>query len=186
MSLLESSSPSLSTPLSPSFCLQQDQSPDAHLKILGHAPPSAGESLTQYATRQSGLIALYASIISTSPLSPPQGPCPPQSLPLVPPHFRPSAGWRFLLLLLRAPLVGLEPTPLLIVTFLEIAGATLLALYGKQFGKVLECLLREGIREKKVEWSEKSRSSLVRLELWLEDWEKNGVVEVVKGGEVDP
>lgn len=91
-----------------------------------------------------------------------------------------------MLLLLRPPLVGLEPTPLLLVTFLEIAGGTLLAIYGRQFGKVLECLLREGVREGKGGWSEKSRSSLVRLELWLEEWEKKGVVEVVKGGEVDP
>lgn len=57
--------------------------------------------------------------------------------------------------------------------------------YGRQFAKVLECLLREGVRGAKAGWSEKSRSSLVRLELWLEEWEKRGVVERVKGSEVD-
>lgn len=88
--------------------------------------------------------------------------------------------------MLRPPLVGLEPTPLLLVTFLEIAGQTLLELYGRQFAKLLEVLLREGIRgEQQAVWSEKAKSSRVRLGLWLEDWER-GKMEVVQGREVDP
>lgn len=134
----------------------------------------------------SGLIALYASILSTSPLLPPQGPCPPSSLSNIPPHFRPSAGWRWLILILRPLLISLEPTPLLLATFLEVAGESLLETYGKQFGKFLEVLLREGIREKKAGLNEeKSKSSVVRLTLWLEEWEKTGRVEVVKGKELD-
>ncbi|GAA5886307.1 hypothetical protein JCM6882_001598 [Rhodosporidiobolus microsporus] len=164
----------------------ESQSDESYQKTLGHAPPTSSESLVQYATRMSGLVALYASILQTSPLSPPQGPCPPDRVANVPPWFRPSAGWRWVVLMLRPPLVGLEPTPLLLVTFLEIAGQTLLELYGRQFAKLLEVVLREGIRgEQEKVWSEKARSSRVRLGLWLEDWE-GGKVEKVQGREVDP
>lgn len=157
-----------------------------HQKLLGHAPPSASESLVQYAVRQSGLIALYASILQTSPLLPPQGPCPLASLSNIPPHFRPTAAWRWLNLILRPPLVGLEPTPLLLVTFLEVAGEGLAAVFGRQMAKLLEVLLREGLREAKAGFSDKARSSLVRLQLWLEDWEKLGRIEGTKGRQGDP
>ncbi|GAA5831985.1 hypothetical protein JCM11251_002773 [Rhodosporidiobolus azoricus] len=164
----------------------EGQSDESYQKTLGHAPPTSSESLVQYATRMSGLVALYASILSTSPLSHPQGPCPPDRVANVPPWFRASAGWRWLVLMLRPPLVGLEPTPLLLVTFLEISGQTLLELYGRQFAKLLEVLLREGIRgEQQSVWSEKAKSTRVRLGLWLEDWER-GKMEVVQGREVDP
>lgn len=165
---------------------RQSQTPSDHLRTLGHTHPP--EPTTLYSTRQSGLLALYSSILSTSPLSPPQVPCPPSSLALVPAHFRPQAGWRLLLLLLRPPLVSLEPTPLLLVTFLQIAAPTMLQIYGRQFSKLLELLLREGLRGGKVKWHEKAGPSRVRLELWLEDWERRGAgveCERVKGGEVD-
>lgn len=162
------------------------QTEEAHQKSLGHAPPSTNESLIQYASRMSGLIALYASIIQTSPVEPPQGPCPSDHLNHVPRHFRLSAGWRWLVLILRTPLVGLQPTPQLLVSFLEIAGESLLQVYGKQFGKVLDVILREGIREGKAGFSEKSVSSTVRLTLWLEEWENKRKVESTQGRRPDP
>ncbi|KAM0752160.1 GLE1-domain-containing protein [Meredithblackwellia eburnea MCA 4105] len=165
---------------------QPGQSDEAHQKALGHAPPSAGETLVQYSQRMSGLVALYAAIVQTSPLERPQGPLAPNILANVPPHFRPSAGWKWLVLILRPPLVGLEPTPLLLCSFLEISGEAMLAVYGKQMGKFLEVLLREGVREGKAGFSEKSKSSTVRLMLWLEEWEKTGRVEKIMGKEVDP
>lgn len=138
----------------------------------------------------SGLVALYGAILQTSPLSSPQGPPPssssPSALGNVPAHFRPAAGWRWLVLMLRAPLVALEPTPLLLVTFLEVAGEALLDVYGRQMHKVLECLLREGVREGKAGFSDKAKGSQVRLLLWLEEWEKTGRAECAKGREVDP
>lgn len=166
--------------------LSQGQSDESYQKTLGHAPPTSSETLVQYGERMSGLVALYASIIQTSPLDPPQGPCPSDRLANVPPHFRPAAGWRWLVLMLRPPLIGLEPTPLLLVTFLEIAGEGLLEIYGRQLAKYLEVLLREGMREGKAGFSEKAKSSTVRLLLWLEDWEKKGVVESAPGRQVDP
>ncbi|GAA6036345.1 hypothetical protein JCM8097_001677 [Rhodosporidiobolus ruineniae] len=163
-----------------------DQSQEAYQKTLGHAPPTSSESLVQYAERMAGLVALYGSILSASPLVPPQGPCPEANLAFVPPHFRPSAGWRWLVLLLRPPLVGLEPTPLLLVTFLSVAAPTLLSIYGRQFAKLLRCLLDDGVRGSKAGFAEKAKSSRVRLELWLDEWEKTGRVEEVKGRECDP
>ncbi|GAA6010532.1 hypothetical protein JCM10207_001349 [Rhodosporidiobolus poonsookiae] len=165
---------------------QPGQADDAYQKTLGHAPPTSSETLVQYGERMAGLVALYGAILSTSPLSPPQGPCPEPNLAFVPPHFRPSAGWRWLVLMLRPPLVGLEPAPLLLVTFLEVAGQTLLELYGRQMAKLLECLLREGIREEKAGFAEKAKSSRVRLMLALEDWEKKGRLETAAGRECDP
>jgi nucleoporin GLE1 len=58
--------------------------------------------------------------------------------------------------------------------------------YGRQMEKYLECLLREGLREGKAKVTEKNRASLVRLMLWLEEWEKTGRVEGCKGREVEP
>ncbi|GAA5959181.1 hypothetical protein JCM21900_001419 [Sporobolomyces salmonicolor] len=165
---------------------QPGQTDEAYQKTLGHAPPTSSETLVQYAQRMAGLLALYASIVQTSPLAPPQGPCPSSALPNIPPHFRPAAGWRWLVLILRPPLVGLEPTPLLLVTFLEIAGAGMLDVYGRQFAKYLEVLLREGVREGKAGFSDKAKSSSVRLLLWLEEWEKKGTVEETPGRECDP
>ncbi|KDE06516.1 hypothetical protein MVLG_03167 [Microbotryum lychnidis-dioicae p1A1 Lamole] len=164
---------------------QPGQTEEAHQKYLGHAPPSAGESLIQYASRMSGLIALYAAITQTSPLEAPQGPCPHEQVAHVPPHFRLAAGWRWIVLILRVPLVGLQPTPQVLGSFLEIAGERLLEVYGKQFAKILEVLLREGIREGKAGFSDKSVSSTVRLTLWLEEWEKKGKVEITQGRKPD-
>lgn len=134
----------------------------------------------------SGLIALYAAILQASPLTPPQGPCPPSALSNIPPHFRPTAGWRWLVLILRAPLVALEPTPLLVVTFLEVAGEAMLGVFGRQMAKFLEVLLREGMREGKAGFSDKAKSSTMRLQLWLEEWEKTGRVEQTPGSGLDP
>lgn len=137
----------------------------------------------------SGIVALYGAIIQTSPLDQPQaiGPASSDTLRRVPPHFRPSSGWRMLVLLLRPPLVALEPTPLLIVTLLEIAGPRLVEVYGRQMRKVLEALLREGCRDdSNAVFSDKARSSRMRLLLWLEEWEKTGQCEEVPGRRADP
>ncbi|GAA6064581.1 hypothetical protein JCM10212_006465 [Sporobolomyces blumeae] len=167
---------------------QPGQTDEAFQKTLGHAPPGSSETLVQYAERMAGLVALYASIVSCSPLEAPQGPCPAENVANVPPQFRPSAGWRWMVMILRRPLVTLEPTPLLLVTFLEVAGPTLLECFGHQFEKYLELVLRVGIRDGKNEagFNDKSRSSRVRLELWLEEWEKNGEIKEIQGRSCDP
>ncbi|KAK4057399.1 Nuclear pore complex nucleoporin component [Microbotryomycetes sp. JL221] len=163
-----------------------DETEQQHRKTLGHANLEAGESLVQYAQRMSGIVALYASIVQTSPLAEPQGPCPVDLVKNVPIHFRPSAGWRWLVLILRPPLVRLEPIPLLVMTFLEVAAEGLGQTYGRQFDKFLEVLLREGLRENKAGFSDKAKSSTVRLTLWLEEWEKKGKIEGTSGRVPDP
>lgn len=60
----------------------------------------------------------------------------------------------------------------------------MLSIYGKQFAKLLEVLGREGLGEGKAGFSEKGRSSVVRVMLWLEDWEK-GRVETARGRACD-
>ncbi|GAA5969289.1 hypothetical protein JCM3765_002314 [Sporobolomyces pararoseus] len=169
---------------------QPGQSEESYQKTLGHASPTTGESMVQYAERMAGLVSLYSSIIQSSPLEPPQAlpSSSKETLARVPAWFRPNAGWRWLILILRPPLVSLEPTPLLLTQFLQISGPTLLKVFGKQFNKFLEVLLREGLREKKAGFNEqKSKASIVRLELWLEDWEKSGgrEIKVVEGRECD-
>lgn len=72
------------------------------------------------------------------------------------------------------------------MTLLEVLGPTLLETYGRQAGKLLECLLRQGLREGKAEFSDKAKSSEVRLLLWLEEWEKKGRCEEVAGRQADP
>ncbi|GAA5883072.1 hypothetical protein JCM16303_006075, partial [Sporobolomyces ruberrimus] len=173
---------------------QPGQTEESYQKTLGYSPPSSGESPVQYSERMSGLVALYASIIQSSPLERPQAlpsssssPSP-TTLSLVPAHFRPSAGWRWLVLIIRPPLVSLEPVPLLLTQFLQISGPTLLAMYGKQFSKFLEVLLREGLRDKKAGFDEKkAKGSIVRLELWLEEWEQSGgkTIKAIEGRECD-
>ncbi|GAA5939145.1 uncharacterized protein JCM15063_004440 [Sporobolomyces koalae] len=173
---------------------QPGQSEESYQKTLGHANPNVGESNVQYAERMAGLVVLYGSILQCSPLEPPQALAPSTSsspgtpLSHVPTWFRPSAGWRWLVLILRPPLVSLEPVPLLVTQFLQIAGPTLVETYGRQFNKFLEVLLREGLRDKKAGFNEKkSKASIVRLELWLEEWEQSGQtrVEPVPGKDCD-
>lgn len=181
---------------------KQDQTPEQHQKTLGHAPPSAGESLVQYAQRQSGLLALYAAILQTSPSESPQS-LPPSvsattaSASLIPIYLQPSYAWRWLVLILRPPFVSLEPTPLLLITFLEITGVRLQEIYGRQFNKYLDVLWREGISEGKAGFKGSTntnagtngggggRASYVRLGMWLEEWEKKGVVQGCVGREVE-
>ena len=175
-----------------------DQTIEQYEKTLGRTPREAKEkgengtktaqfeSSDQYAVRMAASVALFAAIIQASPLDPPQGPCPAAAIANIPPHFRPSAAWRWLTLVLRAPLVGQETMPLLIAVFLEIAGESLLAAFGRQMHKFCEVLLREGVRANKAGFSDKARSGRTKLLLWLEEWEKTGRAEKVPGKALDP
>lgn len=62
----------------------------------------------------------------------------------------------------------------------------MLEIYGRQMGKFLMVLRREGLEGGQAGFSEKARASLVRLGLWLEEWEGKGRVEGTKGRESDP
>lgn len=150
--------------------------------------------MVQYSERMGGIVSLWAAILQSSPLEPPQALAPQPSgvkketLAQVPDWFRPSAGWRWLILITRPPLVSLEPTPLLLLEFLEIASQSLFDAFGHQFVKLVACLFDEGIRGDKPLAGHKSRASLVRLELWLEEWDKSGRgrrVKPLEGRECD-
>jgi nucleoporin GLE1 len=124
-----------------------------------------------------GILALYAAILQTSPAESPQLPFglpADRALSLIPSHFQPNAAWRWLATSLSPPLIGLEPMANLLETFLSVAGAALAEVFGKAFIKLLLCLHREGLVERKAGFSEKSRASQVKLELLIEDWLKAG------------
>ncbi|GAA6023462.1 hypothetical protein JCM11491_000584 [Sporobolomyces phaffii] len=173
---------------------QPGQTEESYRKTLGYASAASPESSVQYGERMAGLVALYAAILDASPLAPPQSvpsvssaSTSRETLARVPAWFRPSAGWRFLVLVLRQPLASLEPVPLVVLQFVAVAHATLAQTYGRQFEKLLAVVLREGIREDKAGFDKtKARASIVRLELWLEEWEHSaGRVKPVEGRECD-
>lgn len=157
---------------------------EAHEKLLGHQPASTGESGVQYSERMAGILALYAAILQTSPVDSPQGVFgvpPAEALSRIPEHFQASAGWRWLVRTLEAPLVSLEPVPNLLETFLGVAGAGLSEVFGRQFIKLLVCLYRQGLVERKAGFADKSRASQVKLQLLLEEWIAAGRVTDAEG-----
>jgi nucleoporin GLE1 len=147
----------------------------AHQKALGHNVQSS-ESLMAYAQRMTGIMSLYTAICALSN-------------PSSPAHFHPSALWTLLVSLFSLPLSSLEPVPQIIETILFIAGKTLLQAYGKQWAKLWQCLLEQGIRAKKAEFNQKDaawvRASIVKLTLLLEDWKTKGIQEV-PGSQPEP
>ena len=133
-----------------------------------------------------GILALYSAIIQTSPFESPPGPLPTSdALARIPPHFRPAAGWRWLIRILRPPLVGLEPTPHLLDLFLSITGVTLSETFGVQITKLCRSLLDDGIIPDKAGFATKSRPSLVKLQLALESWHRQGRVVGLVGQQME-
>jgi nucleoporin GLE1 len=152
-------------------------SADDHHKQLGYPPAaSSSESPEQYNLRMAGIVALWAAVLQTDPTGPPEQ---------VPPWFRPAQGWRWLSLILRSPFPSLETTPILVDHFLSVAGSRLAASYGRQFIKVIVCLLEEGIAQDKAKFSKTNRAGIVKLQLKLEDWSKKGRVVGAEGREMD-
>jgi nucleoporin GLE1 len=152
-------------------------SDDDHHKLLGHPPAgSSSESPEQYNLRMAGIVALWAAVLQTDPSGPPE---------TVPPWCRPAQGWRWLSLVLRSPFPSLETTPILVDHFLSVSGWRLATSYGRQFIKVLRCLLDEGIAQNKAGFSKTNRAGIVKLQLKLEDWSKKGRVVGVEGREMN-
>ena len=128
-----------------------------------------------------GIIRLYAAILQT----PIEEPVPAGQLPPIPTYFRPAAGWDWLVRLLRPPLVGLEPTPLLLDSFLSTAGFALSQAFGSQFDKLVRCLLEEGIYHNRAGFASASRPTIVKLELTLEAWRQSGHISMPTGRQMD-
>ena len=146
----------------------------AHRKLLGYASPTSGETTAQYGDRMAGIVALWAAIVQTSPLEAPQSENPSDKsvLARVPPVLRPANGWTWLVRMFSPPLVGLEPTPRLLDTFITLAGPAMLETYPTQFPKLVVALLDHGINE--AGFAAKAKPAVVRLSITLEGWRDHG------------
>ncbi|GAA99036.1 uncharacterized protein L969DRAFT_84222 [Mixia osmundae IAM 14324] len=154
---------------------------EEHQKLLGYRPASAGESSIQYASRQAGILTLWAAIVQTSPMEQPPGPArSTEQLALVPKELRPAAAWRWLVLVLKTPLVGLEPIPQMLHVVLEVAGKTLSEAYGRVFINFLGSLVQDGIKANRAGFNEKSKATVTTLQLLLEDWQMAGRIQSLK------
>ena len=126
-----------------------------------------------------GIVSLYAAILQTTPFESPPGPLPnADALRLIPKHFRPAAGWTWLVRILKPPLVTLEPVPQLLDSFLNVCGPALFEIYGHQFVKLCATILDDGIVQNKAQFAPKSRPSLVKLHLLFESWLQAGQISV--------
>ncbi|KAJ2724462.1 hypothetical protein GGI07_001974 [Coemansia sp. Benny D115] len=104
------------------------QSQEEYLRSIGYKEKEEGELESEgiYCERMAGMLALYAAILQT-----PQLANKPNPLPV-------SHAWAWLARMINMPPRSISP--LLVQTFLSIAGTSMAAAYGKQFTKVMDVL----------------------------------------------
>lgn len=148
----------------------------AHQKLLGHAPPTSGESSTQYTDRMAGIVSLWAAIVQTHPNEPPQRDAAAHEGAHhdIPVSLRPATGWRWIGSVLNGPLAALDPAPRLINAFMSIAGPVMASTYKKQLHKAAKL-----VADNLDRFSPKAKPSVVRLQLQLEDFAKDGYQPIV-------
>ena len=105
----------------------------------------------------------------------------PDALANVPMHFRPAAGWQWLVRILRPPVGGLDTVPDLLKAMLQVAGPMLSVTYGVQFSKLCACLLEEGIGQCRAGFVNTNRPAARILQIELENWRDQGVFAPMKG-----
>lgn len=153
----------------------------AFSKRMGKA--SVDETTVQFANRQSGIVGFYFAICQTAGSSAANS-----DVDTVPPQFRPSALWKWQARCATPPMTRHAVVPALWCMLIEIAGAQLLATYGKQCAKVWRLIYQQGIMEGKAEFVklEEGKANSGRLQLLLEDWSKSGSVQPAKGSVLAP
>ncbi|CAO1636698.1 unnamed protein product [Jaminaea pallidilutea] len=153
----------------------------AFSKRMGKA--SVDETTVQFANRQSGIVGFYFAICQTAGSSAANS-----DGETIPPHLRPSALWKWQARCATPPMTRHAVVPALWCTLIEIAGAQLLATYGKQCAKVWRLIYQQGIMEGKAEVVklEEGKANSGRLQLLLEDWSKSGSVQPAKGSVLAP
>jgi hypothetical protein len=133
----------------------QGWSKQAYLKALGYrlVDEERFESAQHFTERMRGYLSLWAAITQTTAIANTYG-------------LAEAWGWMARLLNL-----GAEPHPLtgmLVLTVLEVAGAEMQRMYGRQFGKMLDVLVHEVLpRLPKEEMASKVRLELFLQEHWL-------------------
>lgn len=113
------------------------------------------ETEIQYGERMCGIVALYAAVVQTDASNP--------YLIIVPNSYGIQHGWSWM-----ARILNMKPrklTPLLILTFLEIAGNRLLQQYGEQGKKLVHLIIEKSIPMMPAS----SVASTTKLKLFLED-----------------
>ncbi|KAK9761158.1 hypothetical protein K7432_014147 [Basidiobolus ranarum] len=139
------------------FGKKASQSKEDYLKMIGFKKKDGDdwESEVQYNERMGGILALYAAIIQTSPENF-QNP------------YGITHGWTWL-----ARIVNLPPrpiTPILINTFLEVAGPVFLKVYQDQAHKLLQLIIQSYLPLLPKE----SVAANTRLTSFLESYIQNG------------
>ena len=128
------------------------------------------EQKDKYLKRMTGIVRLYAAIISSLP--PPR-----QSQPH--PHG-PEKGWTWL-----ARMLNLEPRPDYTATalyeFLSIAGHALMKQYKKQFGKLLNTLVLDYVPKIEKVTAKEQSGPVSRLKIFLEKCIKDQKIPLPEG-----
>ncbi|KAL0243559.1 hypothetical protein I308_105526 [Cryptococcus tetragattii IND107] len=153
---------------------QADQNREDYEKSTGRG---ADESQHEYISRMSSICTLYFAILQTplTPLIPtlPSAPTPEELDKLVPKPMRLTYAWTWLALALRDPMPASPPIATLLTTWIEIALAEVIRIYGKvQTDKLRECLEREGIQGVKIKGD--GGMSRDKLAFVLDKWRSGG------------
>ena len=160
-------------------CFSRQTPVPEYNKLIGR---KESEQNVNYRQRMSGIVSLYAAIVQTAPTTVPHLTAPaPRTEQLVPAYFRPEGGWRWLSLILRAPLPLLDTTPLLIHTFLRMAAERFHQLFGRQFIKLLQALAEQGLDAKLIKWNEGVQGDLSKIRLMIQDWMDTGRIKGAEG-----
>ncbi|KAJ2897203.1 Nuclear pore complex nucleoporin component [Coemansia aciculifera] len=150
------------------FGRQPGQSVEDYLRSIGYKGKEDDEleSESIYTERMAGMVALYAAIVQI-----PSANGKPNPFPV-------SYGWTWM-----ARVLNLAPrsiSPLLVHTFLSVAGTSLMAAYGKQFKKLLDTLSNSWIPSitAKDPTATASKSNLCG---YLEKYQRTGVLPECEG-----
>ncbi|KAJ2813572.1 hypothetical protein H4S07_000581 [Coemansia furcata] len=150
------------------FGRQAGQSVEDYLRGIGYKEKEDDELESEniYNERMTGMVALYAAIVQIASANGRPNP------------FPISHGWTWVARLLNLP--PRSTSPLLVHTFLSIAGASLTAAYGKQFKKLLDTMANSWIPSisAKDPTSTASKSNLCG---YLENYQKTGVLPECEG-----
>ena len=166
-----------------------------HRRRLGFKPWD--ESAQSYASRMTGICALYfaclqtplASVADASGL--PAGQSLAEAAKPIPSVFRPLRLWVWQVRAMTPPMAEQAFIVGVWCTFLEVAGPCVCTRYGRQGAKMWSLLLDEGVAQAKLGAREKDdaqKAALVRLQLMLETWRTTQPLgaHVSRGREMDP
>ncbi|WVQ75897.1 hypothetical protein IAR50_005532 [Cryptococcus sp. DSM 104548] len=152
---------------------QPNQSREEYEKSTGRG---TDESSHEYIARMSSISTLFFAVLQTPLPSlistlPKPLPTPQQLEQLIPPPMRLSYAWTWMALALRDPMPASPPIATLVTTWLEVALAECISVYGRgQTDKIREVLEREGLQAGRLKGD--GGMSLDRLGFVLDKWRK--------------